>query len=433
MISCPLKILHVIPAVASRYGGPSTAIWPLTRALRGVAGLDVEIATTDANGPDGVLSSADLPENAGRVHLFPRLAGETWKYSPGLVRWLNRQLRDYDLVQVHGHWNHPASAACHAARAAGVPYVMRPCGMLSDYSWQRSRLKKLAYWWLMERANVRGAAGFHVTSEQERAEVLRLGVTAPVAVIPLGIGNDAETAPVEPGWLRAQCPQSGDRPLLLFLSRIHPKKGITDFLLPAMTQLKSAAFLAIVGGEDDQSPGYVRTVGQQIERLGLTDRVALLGPVEPQRRWAAFDGADLFVLPSHSENFGFVVAEAMARARPVVITRGVQFAEHVTAAGAGDVVAASPEELARTLDRWLADPNRRKTAGFAGQDYVRRNFTWHSTATRLADLYRSLCHAETKTDWGQVYRDTTAGARTQRAVAAPKILRPATPGPTLGR
>ncbi|RPI89829.1 MAG: glycosyltransferase [Planctomycetaceae bacterium] len=387
----PLRILHVIPAVAPRYGGPSTAIWPLTGALRDLAGLDVEIATTDANGPAGVLRDCDLPTGACRVHLFHRDSGETWKHSKDLARWLNVHAGAYDLIQSHGHWNHAALAASRAARRAHVPHVMRPCGMLSDYSWRKSRLKKQLYWWLLERSVVNHAAAFHVTSEQERGEVLRLGVSAPVEVIPLGIGDEARETPREPGWLRAQCPRAGNRPLVLFLSRIHPKKGIIDFLLPAVKQLKAPAFLAIVGGEDDQSPGYVRRVEQEIARLELTDRVALLGPVAPERRWAAFDGADLFVLPSHSENFGFVVAEAMARATPVVVTRGVQFAEHVTAAGAGDVVAADSHRLANSLDRWLVDANGRTAAGAAGREYIRRNFTWQSTALRLADLYRRIC------------------------------------------
>ena len=381
-----MRILHVIPAVAPRYGGPSTAIWPMTQAVREHGGYDVEIATTDADGRGGRLTEADLPDRGADVHLFRWEKGENLKYSRSLSDWLTAHAHEYDLIQTHSVWNYPTTVACRAARRAGVPYVIRPCGMLSHYTWEKSKWKKLSYWWLRERNNVRHAAGFHVTSNDERQEVLRLGVTAPVEVIPLGIGNDAWETPVELEWLREQCPQAGSRPILLFLSRLHPKKGIIDFLLPAMAQLKTQAFLVIAGGEDGHAPGYVRQIENEISRLGLRGQVALLGSIPPQRRWAAFDGADLFVLPSHAENFGIVVPEAMARGKPVVVTTGVQFGEHVTASGAGSVVSLDVRELAASLDRWLADPARRARAGEGGRSYVRQHFTWDRTAERLAEL-----------------------------------------------
>jgi glycosyltransferase involved in cell wall biosynthesis len=155
--------------------------------------------------------------------------------------------------------------------------------------------------------------------------------------------------------------------------------------------MRTDAFLAIVGGEDNHAPGFARQVESEIARLGLEDKVALLGAVPPVRRWAAFDGADLFVLPSLTENFGIVVAEAMARGKSVVVTTGVQFAEHVTASQAGAVVQPGVRELAECLDLWLADSSRRAVAGAAGRQYVQNHFTWQSTAERLADLYQRVC------------------------------------------
>ena len=365
----------------------------MTGALRELGGIDVDIATTDADGPGANLTAADLPMDAGVVHLFRRDSGESQKYSRGLTQWLNVHARDYDVIQIHSTWNHAIFAARRAARRAGVPYIIRPCGNLSDYTWQKSKWKKRVYWWLRRAENnIRYAAGFHVTSNDERAEVLRLGVTVPVDVIPLGIGNDAWQTPVEPNWLREQCPQAGNRPLLLFLSRMHPKKGITEFLLPALARMKSDAFLAIVGGEDNHAPGFIRHVHSEIDRLGLGQKVMLLGPVPPQRAGkAAFDGADVFVLPSLSENFGIVVAEAMARGKPVVVTTGVQFAEHVTAASAaGTFIKPGVRELAECLDLWLSNPSRRTVAGESGRQYIQNQFTWQRTAKRLADLYERV-------------------------------------------
>ena len=393
-----MRVLHVIPAVAPRYGGPSTAIWPMTAALRELGGIDVEIATTDADGPGGRLTPADFPPTAGTVHLFRRSGSERFKYSSELTSWLADRAGDYDLIQTHSNWNYPTSAACRAARRAAVPYVIRPCGMLSDYTWRKSRWKKRAYWWLRERRNLRHAAAFHVTSEHERQEVLALRVTAPIEVIPLGIGADAWNTPVEPDWLRSRCPRAGSRPILLFLSRLHPKKGITDLLLPAFAKLKTDAFLAIVGGEDSHAPNFVRQVQEEVDRLTLRDRVELLGSLPPDRRWAAFDGADLFVLPSHAENFGIVVAEAMARGKAVVVTPGVQFAEHVTRAQGGVIVEANVDELARNLDAWLSDATLRTRAGECARSYVETQLTWRRTAEHLVGLYHRVALSRDRAD-----------------------------------
>jgi len=366
----------------------------MTRALRAIKGLQVEIATTDADGVGRNLTSADLPLDAGTVHLFRRDRSESLKYSRSLSLWLQSNISRYDLVQVHSNWNFPVAAACRAARRKDIPYIIRPCGMLSNYSFQKSKWKKQVYWWLRERSNIEHAAGFHVTSLGEREEVTALGVKAPVSVIPLGISDDAWKTPVESNWLRDQLPHVGGRPLLLFLSRLHPKKGIVEFLLPAMTQLQSDAFLAIVGGEDEHASGFRKILEAEIRRLNLGDRVGLLGPLPPHRRWAAFDGADLFVLPSHSENFGIVVAEAMARGKPVVITTGVQCRDQVIAANSGSIVPPDPGKLAHSLDYWLENPRLRIAAGERGRKYIQEHLTWDSTARSLLKLYRRIDKAD---------------------------------------
>jgi glycosyltransferase involved in cell wall biosynthesis len=357
-------------------------------------GIEVEIATTDADGPAAHLTPADFPKGAVTVHLFHRDLGESLKYSRGLRNWLGTHARDYDVIQVHSNWNDPAFTAGRAARNAGVPYIIRPCETLNVYTFQKSKWKKRIYWWLRERNNVRYASAFHVNTDRERDEVLLLGVTVPVEIIPLGIGNDAFETPADPNSLREQCPQASNRPILLFLSRLDPKKGITQFLLPALARMRTDAFLAIVGGADDNAPEFVRHIESEVGRLGLGQKVALLGPVPPQRRWAAFDGAELFVLPSLDENFSFVAAEAMARCRPVIVTPGVEFGAYVTAAKAGVVVRADAGELADCLDQWLSDPSRCAVAGRAGRQYIQDHFTWRQTAERLINLYQRVVRGE---------------------------------------
>jgi glycosyltransferase involved in cell wall biosynthesis len=383
-----MRVLHVIPGIAPRYGGPSTAIGPMCAALNRLPGMEVELATTDADGPGARLGSESVP--AGLVtHLFAVTFSERWKFSAGLWRWLRLHTRDYDLVHIHAVWSFACYAAGAAARKAGVPYIVRPAGMLSTYTWGRGFGSKRLYWWMYERRTVRGTAAFHATSTEEAQEIVNVRPGATAVVIPNGVEEAAWDVPRNPQALRQCCGRDvGDRPILLFLSRLHPKKGITDLLLPALAKLGPDAFLALAGGPDPHEPTYPDLIHQQIEHLGLQKRVGLLGPVATAQRWQLYDGAAALVLPSHSENFGIVVAEAMARGCPVVVSTAVQAAEHVRAAGAGAIVPLDSTALANALAALVTEPARRAQCGAAGRTYAAQHFRWNTIARRIASMYR---------------------------------------------
>lgn len=382
----PIRVLHVLPGIAPRYGGPSTVIRPMAEALARLPGVAVEIAATDADGPTGRLRPEDLPPSPVPVRLFPRTASEQWKISLPLRKWLNAHAGDYDLLHVHALWSFATAAACSAARRHRKPVVVRPCGMLSAYTWNRAAWKKRLYWGLVERRNVAGARAVHVTSPGEAEDVARLGLVPADRVfdIPLGMEPEAWEAPRKPAPLGFD-----GRPVVLFLSRLHPKKGVADILLPAFARLKSDAVLAVAGAADERTPTYDAEVRETAVKLGIGDRVRLLGPVAAADRWAVYDAAGVFVLPSHSENFGVVVTEAMARGVPVVVTDAVQSCEHVTAAGAGMVVPVNPGAVAAALDSLLADPAGRKAAGDRGRAYVREHLAWDGIAKRIEAMYRT--------------------------------------------
>jgi glycosyltransferase involved in cell wall biosynthesis len=179
----------------------------------------------------------------------------------------------------------------------------------------------------------------------------------------------------------------------LFLSRLHPIKGIVDRLLPAVAAMRRPCFLAIVGPEDIGAPRYKLEIKKAVHRLDLDDRVAMLGPVTGNKRWALYDGASIFVLPSHSESFGIVVAEAMARSCPVVVSKEVQSSKLVEQAGAGLVVDGEGAELAAALDLLLSDENRRRTAGSCGYRFAYEQLQWSSVAERLKAMYCEILAA----------------------------------------
>jgi glycosyltransferase involved in cell wall biosynthesis len=395
-----MQVLHVIPGVAPRYGGPSTAIWPLVSALNQLPGIRAEIATTDADGAKRRLSRSDLPGDVA-VHLFRRDWSEQWKVSLAMRSWLRRNANHFDLIHIHGVWAFATMAAARAAERNDIPYIVRPAGMLSAYSLRHRGWKKRIYWQLMEGRTFNRACGLHVTSDQEAAEVRSLRPNARVFVIPNGVDEAAFSCKrmTTLNGVPPLCRKLAlDKPVVLFLSRLHPKKGIVDRLLPAFAAMQTAALLTIVGEEDNRAPGYKNEIRRAVERLGLERRVSLREAVYGDDRWALFDAADVFVLPSHSENFGIVVGEAMALACPVVVTDSVQSCSHVVAANAGEVVSGNPSALAEALDRVLSSPKQKQAFGESGRAYAEQHFRWGRIAHEVRKMYDDCLATSDSTD-----------------------------------
>jgi glycosyltransferase involved in cell wall biosynthesis len=382
--------LHVIPAIAARYGGPSSAVRSLCSALSEITDTTVELATTDADGAGGTLPASAVPQDFP-VHVLTREFSERWKYSRSMTRWLRENVGRFDVVHIHALWSHSSAAAARAAAHAGVPYIIRPAGMLSKYSLSHGAWSKRLYWWLIEHSTVCRASCFHATSRLEAADIRDVLPKANVRIVANGVEEEAWETPRDQAHLRRRLGLVDDpRPILLFLSRLHSKKGIVDLLLPSLARMKSPPVLAIVGGADEHDPCYEQLVKECIRKLRLEATVHLLGAVEGPSRWQLFDGADAFVLPSHSENFGIVVAEAMARRCPVVITEGVQCFDHVLAAGAGLVVPGEVAALTQALERVLSDPQGRATMGNAGATYAHDHFCWDQIARQVRRMYEEV-------------------------------------------
>ncbi len=381
-----LRVLHAIATLSPKSGGPQTAIWPMLDALQ-KHGVSVELASTDADGPGQTLTPHRLPAAHFPVHMLP---GES-----KFAAWVDEHVARFDVVHVHGIWNRPSSAAMSAARIHCKPYVVRSCGMLAPYSWNRRWWKKRPYWWLVERKNVRNAAAIHVTSPGERDEVAEWGMPPSIREIPLGLDATAFETPVNRDELRRRCgPKTGDRPIVLTMGRLHPVKAIAELLLPAFARQKSDAILAIAGGQDDTVRDYPEEIRRCIDRLGLNDRVVMLGAIEPRDKWAMYDGARLYIQSSRTENFGLSVAEALGRGCPVIVTEGVQSRSVVEAVRGGWVVPFDRDRLAAAIDEALASPAATRELGEKAAIAVKAELSWDRGAERLKDLYQSLVTAK---------------------------------------
>jgi len=397
LTSSALRVLHVVPTLARDYGGPSVAIVGMAGALAR-AGLDVTVLATLADGERPVDGAAGLAGAGVRVVALDRprmpLVPDGFALSPRLGRWLERNVARFDLVHVHTVFTHPSSLGCRHARLADVPYVLRPCGMLDPWSLAQGWLKKLLSRRIVDRRNLAGASAFHFTSDEERAGAWA-ALRARSVVIPLGVdgvtgrpsGGDG------PGERTRQIlARVGGRKVILFLSRLHEKKGL-DLLIPALGGLarRRDDFVLVLAGSG--SADYARRVHRMLGEHALTDMTELAGFVGGDDKAALLRAADLFVLPSYQENFGISVVEAMAAGLPVVVSDRVNIERTVAEQRAGLVVPCRVDELAGAIERLLDGDAMRRRMGAAGRRLAEAAFTWDAVSPRLIGLYEDLLAA----------------------------------------
>ena len=375
-----MKVLHVIPSISLRRGGPGVAALEMAAALR-QQGVEASLLTTNDDG-SGLL--ADLP--LGRwidQDGVPLLAFGRWSppiaplrefaVAPALSQWLGAHLRDYDLLHIHALFSYPSTSAMAQARAAGVPYVLSTIGQLCHWSLARSSRRKRWMLRLIERRNLDGAAALHVTTGAERDQSADLGLAAPAVVIPLGV----HLPPV--GATQAQ---SGAGPTrFLFLSRIHPKKQLEQ-LFAALALVPGEWTLDIAG---EGEPAYVAALKRQAEQLGIANRCQWRGFLAGEAKWQALAAADWFVLPSASENFGIAAIEALAAGLPVILSPEVAVAELLSSSGAAIICGSEPRVLAATLERALAKPTQAQRQ--EARRLAAERFAWPAIAGQLQSAY----------------------------------------------
>ncbi|MEM8642865.1 MAG: glycosyltransferase [Cyanobacteria bacterium P01_G01_bin.54] len=387
-----MRILHVIPSLSPKRGGPTAVALNLVQELNAL-GVTAEICTTNDD-LDGVLDVplGDRIEYQGvPVWFFPRLTlplgrDRAFLLSLTWTRWLWQQIPSYDLLDTHYLFAFGSSAAAMIARRQRVPYTMRTMGQLSPWALAQSRTKKRLYSWLRERKNLNRAQAIHCTTEGEAVDVRNFGATAPTWVLPLGVQPGAAMANA-PAQLRQRYGIASQTPIILYLGRLHYKKR-PDFLLEVLAGVTAPFHLLLVGNSHE--PGYQKVLQELVQQRGLGDRVTFTGHLAGAAKAEVLQGSDLFVLPSYAENFAIAVAEAMAAGLPVIVTPEVQLAPTVAAADAGLVVAANQEDWQATLTQLLTKPTQRERLGRNGQEFARVTFDWQAIARQLAALYQDV-------------------------------------------
>ncbi|MDQ3621189.1 MAG: glycosyltransferase [Verrucomicrobiota bacterium] len=352
-------------------GGPGEVIKQLV-PIHAAAGHSAEVVSVDA--PElPCLGTLPFPVTA----LGPAKSG--YGYTRALTRWLQRHVGEFDCVLSHGLWKFHGVAIQRASRARGVPYFVFPHGMLDPWfkrTYPLKHAKKMLYWLLVERRVLREAAGVLFTAEEERAcaEHSFGPFAARKEVVAFGTGRPPEEAARQRAAFFEQFPALERKRLVLFLSRIHRKKGC-DLLIEAFAREMAAvdpAWHLVMAGPDQV--GWQRTLLDLSRRLGIADRITWTGMLQGEVKWGAFRAAEAFVLPSHQENFGVAVAEALACGLPVLVSNGVNIWREIERDGAGLVRDATLEGTAALLREWrqLSLEEHKRMAGQAAHCFSAR-------------------------------------------------------------
>lgn len=387
-----MKILHVIPSVGSVRGGPSQAVIETVKALQNF-GVEAEIVTTNDNGNDllDVPLRQCIEYKQVPVRFFPRFSPglhsiREFAFSGQLTAWLWQNASNYDLLHVHAIFSYASTAAMAIARLKGVPYIVRPLGQLCEWSLQQSARKKKIYLDLIERSNLNHSQALHLTSEQEQQEVSRLGLGLHSFVLPHGLSVPLVISNAH-SRLREHLKVPADEPVILFMSRLHPKKGL-DYLIPALAKLTHHRFTFVIAGSGSQK--YEAEIKSLVISNGIRDRTYFAGFLEGEIKNLFMQGSDLFVLTSHSENFAVVVLEALAVGIPVVVTPGIALADIVEQHQLGYVTPLDVDAIASTLEKYLCNPQQAQDMGNSGRQLVSDQYTWKQITLKMQQVYADL-------------------------------------------
>lgn len=386
-----MKILHVLETMAPAYGGPVRAIQTYATWL-GAAGEDVTICTTDKDVPSGIIRgpvNTPIQENGYTLWRFATDL-HPYAYSRQMGHWLKRHVGRFDIVHVHGLYRYPPIAAARYARRHNVPYIMRPFGSLDPYLYNKAERRsfKRFHERLFDFPALNNASAIQYTADEEMALTKPLGLRAPAIIIPVGLDADIFDRPDLDGRMRKKL-GVGDRPLVLFFGRLAPKKGL-DISIRAFARVREQfpdAVFVIAGPDND---GMKPQVEQWLDEAGVRGSTILPGMLNGDDRIALLRDADLFVLQSHTENFGISVVEALAAGTAVVISDQVNLSPDVLQYEAGLVTPCNAAEAAEAMTTAMKNADLRRSLALGGKRLLAEKYSREAVTKKLIGLYARL-------------------------------------------
>jgi glycosyltransferase involved in cell wall biosynthesis len=376
------RILHVIRGLANSSGTTHIVI-PLAEAQSGM-GADVSVFHVAKPGEPS-LSAA---RNRVRSVCFPMSVPLD---NPGLscafARTVEREIEFFDVVHVHAVWNFPTWWTMRTADRIGVPYIVAPQGSFDPWALGLNAMGKRLYGFCTERPLLQRAAALQALTVKEAAQFRAAGLSAPAHVIPNGIPGDLFNRR-RPAALGTRFGLGSDERVLLFLSRVHPKKGL-DILLPAFRKLRDKHRVTLVVAGSDRGSGHLEAMRSLSMELGVDDSVRFIGEVAGEDKLDLIQSADAFALISHSEGLPVAAVEALGAGLPSVISSECNLPE-VDTYRAGWVVAPNVDAAAAALMDLFDDPVEAAARGRRAAEMVQKDYTWEGIAARTLELYREV-------------------------------------------
>jgi glycosyltransferase involved in cell wall biosynthesis len=376
------KVCQVIACVNQNIGGPALSVTSLANTLTQYQ-IESHLWTLNYTQHGVQLKPATV-----QFHSYPAtfLARHFRGFQPIANQGLHQLARELDLIHNHGVWMFPNLYARQAAQQHQLPLVISPRGMLETWSLNHSQVQKRLAWLLYERENMRQATLFHATSPMEVESIRRLGLKQPIALIPNGVSVPSiEQLPART-ILSDQFPELANKRWLLFFSRLHPKKGL-DLLLNVWKTLEAqfSDWQLVIAGPD--LSGYQAKLLSLVEALNL-HRVTFTGMISGETKASALGNADLFVLPSHSENFGIAIAESLSYAVPVIATQGTPW-QDLQKYNCGWWIENTATKLTQTLiEAMQLSDQQRRSMGLNGRTWVTTRHSWDAIAHSMSEVYR---------------------------------------------
>ena len=347
-----MKILHVTQGIDPKSGGPTRSVKGICRALAR-AGEEVTLLVL------------------GGRHEFDNPCGAKVVYGETI------DVHEFDLVHLQGLWNPKLHRIAKACRKAGVKYVMSPRGMLDPWALSVKKWKKRLAMFLYQKRDLKGAAAFHVTAALEERSVRAQGLKQPVIIAPNGVDLPEVMPPKT----------SGNPKTAIFLSRLHPGKGLLT-LAEAWARVKPQGWKMKVVGPD--SYGHKAEVVAKLTELGILDQWEFVDMLNDVEKWSAYRAADLLVHPSVSENFGITIAEGLAAGLPVICTKGTPWSD-IEEMRCGWWIDVGVDSLVTALKSATSfTEDERDEMGKRGRKLVEEKYTWEAVCGKMVDGYESI-------------------------------------------
>lgn len=391
-----IRVLHLTAHIGKDSFGVGQVAVNLVKAQNDL-GADARIWCTDSSRKVGwAVDSCGLSRE--RVQAFRQLRPARLGFSHAMLLAARSHGNEFDVIHQHGIWTACSHVSNTVRRVHRVPTVVAPHGSLQEWALSRSPWKKRLALFAYEHKNLHQAACLHATAEAEIADFRNYGLSNPIALIPNGVSNTWLERQGDGTRFREQRAIPPTRRLILFLSRITPKKGL-PLLLEAVNLLRNdlSAWLVIIAGTGEF--GHLQEVKSLVAELNLQDLVMFTGPLYDQAKRDALAASDVFVLPSYSEGAPMVVLDCLAAGVPIITTKGTPW-QSLLAWRCGWWVEASADAMVQALQEMLGlSKGQLRLMGQRGKDLVRSQYLWAAQAEKTLDLYAWLCGRQRKPDF----------------------------------